>query len=655
MTRIGRSPSRRAKAAFLAAVGVAFAGGMTGLGPVTAGASSHREAPLVAMDPAIDNTDLYAFVSPDRPDYVTFIANWVPFQEPNGGPNFYPFATDATYNIKVDNNGDAKPDAIFRWTFKNDDRRGGNTFLYNNGPVDTLDDENLLFRQTYTLESSFNGQPFKTRAAGSPVAPSRVGPKSMPNYQALRDAATITLPGGWKVFVGQADDPFFLDLRVFDLLYGGDLSEVGQDTLAGYNVNSIVLQVPFKDVAIGGDATRNPVIGVWTTTERSRVRMTNQDNPTIGNDRVQVSRLGNPLVNEVVVPANLKNAFNSIGPDKDATIQAVVDRVTNPELPQLIQAIYNIPAPQTPRNDLVEIYLTGITTKRNGPIKADLNSQLNNADVDPTKFQPSEMLRLNLGTPVNAQPNRLGVLAGDNQGFPNGRRLTDDVVDISIQAVEGAAQTGQLIDALANGDGVNNNDNPFTDTFPYLALPNVNAVNGGTGAGRGGGTNNGAGQPDPSGSADSEPEPDLSPSPAGFFGGTDDAGLKAVAIGSSTLAATFAALVFIGWQRRRRLVSAWNAGNARTTAAPAPPAPPPPRPPQRGPADAAFAPPAPRVEPAPEFEYDVEYEDDFDFGRGYVDDPEPTGPPPVPEAPQIRRVTVPKDEPYRPRHRLPKK
>jgi len=541
MTWIGRSPSRRVKAAFLAAVGVAFAGGMTGLGPVTAGASSHREAPLVALDPAIDNTDLYAFVSPDRPDYVTFIANWVPFQEPNGGPNFYPFATDATYNIKVDNNGDAKPDAIFRWTFKTDDRRGGNTFLYNNGPVTTLDDENLLFRQSYTLESSFNGAPFKTRAAGTPVAPSRVGPKSMPDYQALRDAATVTLPGGWKVYAGPADDPFFLDLRVFDLLYGGDLSEVGQDTLAGYNVNSIVLQVPFKDVAIDGDATRNPVIGVWTTTDRPRVRMTNQDNPTIGNDRVQVSRLGNPLVNEVVIPANLKNAFNSIGPDKDATIPAVVNRVTNPELPQLIQAIYNIPAPATPRNDLVEIFLTGITTKKGGPIKADLNSQLLNAAVDPTKFQLSEMLRLNLTTPLTPQPNRLGVLAGDLQGFPNGRRLTDDVVDISIQAVEGAAQTGQLIDALANGDGVNNNDNQFTNTFPYLALPNTNAVNGGTGSAADGGA-----QP----STDPSAEPSISN--AAFGGDAGEMGMTAMAIGSSAIAAVLGALLFVGWWRRRR-------------------------------------------------------------------------------------------------------
>nr|WP_221381664.1 DUF4331 domain-containing protein [Actinoplanes polyasparticus] len=461
----------------VAAAGAAvIAVALAGLGPATSVASSHREAPLIASDPAADNTDVYAFVSPERPGYVTMIANWTPFEEPDGGPNFYPFASDAAYRINVDSDGDAKPDAVFRWTFKNVDKRGNSTFLYNNGPVTSLDDENLLFRQTYTLESSFDGKPFRTRVSDAPVAPSRIGAASMPDYQKLRDQSTIQLDGGWKLFAGQADDPFFLDLRVFDLLYGGDLSETGQDTLAGYNVNSIAIQVPFKDVALGGDAQRNPNIGIWSTTERSRSRVS--DGPSRG-DRVQVSRLGNPLVNEVVVPAGLKDAFNSITPDQDAGIPAVVKRVTDPELPKRIEKIYNVKAPATPRNDLVEIFLTGITTKAGGPIKADLNSQLNNKDVDPARFRPSEMLRLNLTVPVAEDPDRLGVLAGDLQGFPNGRRLTDDVLDISVQAVEGAAQTGKLIDALAAGDKVDANDNAFGETFPYVALPNQGAVNSG--------------------------------------------------------------------------------------------------------------------------------------------------------------------------------
>jgi hypothetical protein len=543
---------RRARVAALATIGIALACAPYGLGPGGAHASSHREAPLIAADPAVDNTDLYAFVSPDRPDYVTLIANWQPFSEPNGGPNFYPFATDAAYYIHIDNDGDAKDDATFRYTFQTIDRRGGSTFLYNNGPVTSIDDENLLFRQTYTLESSFNGAPFKTRITGAPVAPSRVGPASMPDYAKLRAQAAVTLPGGWKSFAGQADDPFFLDLRVFDLLYGGNLSETGQDTLAGYNVNSIALQVPFSDVALGGDAKRNPVIGVWTTTERNRVRMNNDT--ALRGDRVQVSRLGNPLVNEVVVPANLKDAFNSISPDKDAGIPAVVARVTDPELPKLIQAIYNVPAPATPRNDLVEIFLTGITTKANGPIKADLNSQLNNMDVNPGRFQPSEMLRLNLSVPVAATPNRLGVLAGDLQGFPNGRRLTDDVVDIEVQAVEGAAQAGKLVDALAAGDKVDANDNAFDGTFPYLALPNTGAVNkgGGTGGAAAGGTAGPGASPGPG---------NPSTTPAGFAS-RDNGTATTVAVAASAVAVALAVLLFAGWWwRRRRSVVAVRHGN----------------------------------------------------------------------------------------------
>jgi uncharacterized protein (TIGR03382 family) len=548
-----RMTSRRVGAA-VAALGLTFGAAVAALGPSDAGASSHREAPLIAADPAVDNTDVYAFVSPDRPGYVTFIANFIPFEEPNGGPNFYPFATDATYNVKVDSNGDAKPDSVFRWTFHNIDKRGGKTFLYNNGAVTSLDDPNLLFRQTYTLEASFNGDPFKTRASDVPVAPSRVGPASMPNYKQLRDHATRTLPGGWKTFAGQADDPFFLDLRVFDLLYGGDLSEVGQDTLAGYNANTIALQVPFGDVALNGNATRNPVIGVWSTTERPRVRITGTTNAGPGSDRVQVSRLGNPLVNEVVVPANLKDAFNALPPDKDASIAPVVARVTNPEVPQLIQAIYGLKAPATPRNDLVEIFLTGITTKAGGPIKADLNSQLNNADVISSRFRPSEMLRLNLSIKPTATPNRLGVLGGDLQGLPNGRRLTDDVVDIELQALEGAAQTGKLVPALAKGDAVNANDNAFSSSFPYLALPNVGAVNGGAKSGSGAGAIAQAQVPAAATStpaAPAEKAPGTAPAAASRQSTSNN---NSTTIAAASGGASAAALVLLGavWLMRRR-------------------------------------------------------------------------------------------------------
>jgi hypothetical protein len=190
------------------------------------------------------------------------------------------------------------------------------------------------------------------------------------------------------------------------------------------------------------------------------------------------------------VPVALKDRFNALTPDQDRTIPDLVNRVTDPEVPKLIQAIYGIPAPATPRDDLAEIFLTGITTKAGGPIQADLNSQLNNADVDPKKFVPSEQLRLNMSIPPAAQPNRLGVLAGDLQGFPNGRRLADDVLDISVQALEGAAVSG-IVQPLAAGDKVDANDAAFEQAFPYLALPNNTAVNA-SAAGSSGGSSGGA-------------------------------------------------------------------------------------------------------------------------------------------------------------------
>lgn len=426
----------------------------------TGTASSHREAPMIAGDPRNDNTDVYAFVSPDKADSVTLLANWIPFEEPNGGPNFYTFDTKSRYNIKIDNDGDAKPDITYQWTFRDEDKRGTSTFLYNNGPVTSLNDQNLLFRQRYTLKRVTPGGS-RTLISDGIVAPSNVGPASMPDYATLRAQSLANLPGGGQTFAGQSDEAFFLDLRVFDLLYGGNLSEVGQDTTRGYNVHTLAVQVPAKDLALKGDAKRNPVIGVWSTTDKWGPK-----------GYTQVSRLGNPLVNEVVVPAGLKDAFNSLPPAKDADIPAVVKRVTDPEVARLLESIYGIKAPETPRNDLVEIFLTGIA-KGNGPIMADLNSQTLNKDAG--KLRPSEMLRLNMSIPPAKDPNRLGVLAGDLQGFPNGRRLSDDVVDIELQAVAGAALTGKLIPALT--DKVDKNDKPFGTSFPYIPLPSNVSVN----------------------------------------------------------------------------------------------------------------------------------------------------------------------------------
>ncbi len=420
------------------------------LGPVAGSASSHREAPMIAKDPVADNTDTYAFVSPDDSDSVTLIANWFPFEEPAGGPNFYFFDPEARYNIHIDNNGDAKPDITYRWTFKSK-YETKDTFLYNTGPVNSLNDETLNFKQTYKLEKIRGGETSMMIRNGK-VAPSHVGDASMPDYASLRDQAIESVDGGGRSFAGQADDPFFLDLRVFDLLYGGDLSETGDDTLDGFNVQSIALQVPTNEVTRGGD----PVIGVWSTTERRSTRVHNDDGTTTHEgDFVQVSRLGNPLVNEVVIPIALKDAFNALKPENDATVDAAVDRVNDPELPKLIETIYGIPAPKTPRDDLFSVYLTGVK---------GLNKPKG-------KVTPAEMLRLNTSIEPTSEPNRLGVLAKDTAGFPNGRRLEDDVIDISIQAVEGAVRTGELVEALATGDGVDANDKAFSDSFPYLALP----------------------------------------------------------------------------------------------------------------------------------------------------------------------------------------
>ncbi|MFI7245713.1 DUF4331 domain-containing protein [Streptomyces qinglanensis] len=497
-TRRFRLPDGKAFDRALVTTGVgilATAAAVTGLAPGTSAASSHREAPLISGDPRADNTDVYAFTSPDKPDTVTLVANWIPFEEPNGGPNFYPFAEDARYNIKIDSDGDGRPDTTYTWTFRNRTKNAGSQFLYNKGVVTGFDDPDLLFKQTYDLRVTRADGRTRTLLHNAPVAPSRVGPASMPDYGALRDQAVRRLPGGGKAFSGQSDDSFFLDLRVFDLLYGGDLSERGKDTLAGYNVNTLAVQVPKKHLALEGDAERNPVIGVWSTTDRKGASVLEGRDAQRHHGYRQVSRLGNPLVNEVVVPRKYKDAFNSISPDQDRTVQPVVDKVYDPILPKTIEKVYGVPAPETPRDDLAEIYLTGIC-KACGPIKADLNAHRLNKDADRDRIVPAEELRLNMGVAPAGKPDRLGVLGGDLAGFPNGRRLTDDVVDISLQAVEGAAQTGKPVEALADGDRVDANDRAFGNTFPYVALPHTKSVND---AGSGGGARPSAAEGDRAG------------------------------------------------------------------------------------------------------------------------------------------------------------
>lgn len=425
-------------------------------------ASSHREAPMITGDPKVDATDLYAFVSPDKKDTVTLIANYIPMQEPAGGPNFYAFDDSARYEIHIDNDADAKEDITYRFEFDSK-VRNNKSFLYTNGAVESLGDENWNAPQTYTL-TRIEGNKSEVIVKDAYTTPANVGPKSIPDFKDLRDEA-IVKEDGMQVFVGQIEDPFYVDLgATFDLLTirqipgnkGG-----GVDTLAGYNVSTLALQVPISELTDGDD-----IIGVWTTASRQSTRVLNS-NPAKNQERgnwVQVSRLGSPLVNEVVVPLAAKDLFNASQPSDDAQF---ANGVTNPELGVLLNSLYKIKVPPQAdfgktdaRDDLVAIFLTGIP---------DLTM--------PKNVKASEMLRLNTSIKPTGDENRMGVLGGDTQGYPNGRRLGDDVVDISLQAVAGAAyplfHKDFTPDPLATklGDGVDQNDRRFERSFPYVATP----------------------------------------------------------------------------------------------------------------------------------------------------------------------------------------
>ena len=522
------SSGRRRGLALLTASATALAGSALLLAPTTGSASSHREAPQILKDPLVDNTDVYAFRSPDAPETTTLIANFNPFQDPSGGPNFYPWDDEARYEINIDNDGDAVPNITYRWTFQTQDARGTDTFLYNNAAVESLDSPALLFKQTYKLEKIGADGAATVLVEAGKVAPSFVGDASIPDYSTLRDQAITPVESGGQTYVGQADDSFFLDIRVFDLLYGGDLSETGVDSLDGKNVNSIALQLPTTELVSADD----PVIGVWSTTSRPAMTVINPDGSRdASGDFVQVSRLGQPLVNEVILPAGLKDTFNALKPEQDAMTQPAVDRVNDPEVPKLIESIYGIPAPATPRDDLFMVFLTGI-------------DGLNKPQGEVT---PSEMLRLNTSTELTADPNRLGVLAKDMQGFPNGRRLTDDVVDIEIQALEGAVRTGELVEALAAGDGVNTNDKEFGDSFPYLALPHSGSVGLASRTNSGSNGSNGSSGGSASGGSSGTPSGGVG---AGA-GGVADQSLPALAAGVAGLGLLLGAGGIVAMRRSR--------------------------------------------------------------------------------------------------------
>ena len=490
------------------AVGIALAG------VLPAAASSHREAPFISMQPSLDGTDFYMFRSyePGRSGYVTFIADYIPFQDPQGGPNFYPFDPAARYAINIDNTGSGRPELSFVFHFRTTSKQqalevGGKKVkipLIQSGTLaDQINPSTLNVRETYTVAlvrhdgddshedpASFDGDDgnsLRNAETGSFVFDKpvdNIGDKTFKGAKGYDDYAekhiyNVQIPrcGNGRVFVGQRKEPFYIAVgKIFDLF---NLNPLGpqisgnKNDLENKNISSIVLEVPIACVTHAGE----PVIGAYTTASVPRER-TLTAQPTTGmtpaqhsGPWTQVSRLGMPLVNEVVIGRDDKDKFNGSRPVDDT--KQFADYVTNPTLPALVQALFpSAKAPTNfPRTDLVTVFLTGIQ---------GLNQ--------PKHVVPAEMLRLNtsLAPTPRDQQNALGVAAGDNAGFPNGRRPGDDVVDLSLRVAMGAlcVLTGpsdalkvgcKPSDAPAGGlaftDGVRRDATTFQTEFPYLNAP----------------------------------------------------------------------------------------------------------------------------------------------------------------------------------------
>ncbi len=490
--------------AFKMSTGIALL--LTAIAP--AFGSSHREAPNITKSPKLDNTDVYAFRSyePGRAGYVTLISNFQPFQEPGGGPNYFTMDPNALYEIMIDNNGDAVEDVTFQFRFQNTLRNGtGNTVtvggktlpipLRHSGQVSTDNDPDLGERETYTL-TKVNGDRRNgtavavTNASGGGTTFAKpfdnVGNKSIPDYPAYAGQFlyNVAIPGcsaPGRVFVGQREENFAVNLGpVFDLVnivpIEGNIaqSQENQELINNYNITSLAIEVPISCVT----GTGNGVIGVWSSASLPQSRLL-KPNPTYaapdtqGGAFVQVSRLGMPLVNELVIGLPQKDLFNAVKPTADG---ALADYVTNPTFPAILQALFGsaaIAPTNFPRNDLVATFLTGIAT---------LNQM--------STVTASEMQRLNTG--VNPTPRAsqspLGVAGDDLAGFPNGRRPGDDVVDIVLRVAMGRlchpvpiagtpTQLGlcQPSDApsglTAYTDGAPSSATETMDAFPYLNAP----------------------------------------------------------------------------------------------------------------------------------------------------------------------------------------
>ena len=465
-------------------------------------ASSHREAPFITGQPKVDGTDLYMFRSyePGREGFVTVMANYAPFQDPQGGPNFFQYDANALYEIHFDNVGDGKEHISFQFRFTSTSKKtaltiGGKSVLIpliNSAPISGINPAALNVRESYTIDVVRGDRRTGTKSRLSNVVDNtivfdkpvdNIGDKSFGGSTGYETYANlhiynVAIPGcaNGRVFVGQRKEPFYIAVgKIFDLVNLNPLGDANssKNDLEGKNISTIAMEIPIACLVSGGD----PVIGAYTT---ASVRQARLINPASGSDLnkvtkdggawAQVSRVGMPLVNEVVIGLDDKDKFNSSKPKDDAQF---INYVTNPVLPALIETLFpSAKAPTNfPRTDLVSVFLKGI---------AGVNQ--------PLTVTPSEMLRLNTSIPVtpSAAQNPLGVAAGDNAGFPNGRRPADDVVDLSLRVsmgalcvLTGAADTLKVgckpSDAPAGGlalvDGVRKEASAFKQVFPYFNTP----------------------------------------------------------------------------------------------------------------------------------------------------------------------------------------
>ncbi len=445
-------------------------------------ASSHREAPITALDRSADVTDWYAFVSYDHPDRVTMILNVDPLLEPANGPNYFPFDPNVLYEMKIDNNRDGVEDITFQFRFKTEIRAPGVFTGFVGGifgipPITALNgpgSEGLSLRQTYTVTMIKNGKVTDLTGGNTLYAvPSNVGPLTMPSYNSLFNQGVYSLANNVRVFAGTVDDPFYIDLgAAFDSLnfrmgVGGILSpqvdaddthNYAPDSIAGYNVNTIVLEVPItmltSDGKLHGPGEKEAVIGTYGATSRPKVlvRRTNASAAAFQ----QVNREGNSLINELIIGTGSKDKFSTDDPKNDGQFAAFF---LDPLLAHLFNSVLGIPVPPPPRLDLLPLvqYMPPICPGC-GP-----------NDAGPI----ADLLRLNTGIPPTTvgKQKRLGFLVGDVAGFPNGRRPIDDVVDIASRVVAGI-----LVDSVKYGapigDGVNINENGYGTTFPYVMPAN---------------------------------------------------------------------------------------------------------------------------------------------------------------------------------------